>query len=98
MRARLRIAVAFLAAMVGDPGPAQPVEGTATLTGTVEAIDGDSLDLTHGMGTATRVRLYGLDAPEGGQRCHDARGRSGRPLAGDRLGASRCGRVHPCSR
>ncbi len=75
MRARAATLVGLLAITAAAPGRAQPIDGAATLAGTVRAIDGDTLDLTHDTGK-TRVRLFGIDAPEGGQRCQDARGRS----------------------
>lgn len=43
-------------------------EGGA-LRGTASVIDGDTIDL-HG----TRIRLWGIDAPESGQRCTSAEG------------------------
>ena len=51
--------------MVGtDHGVAEP------LAGRVSVIDGDTIEL-HGK----RVRLFGIDAPEGGQTCQDASGK-----------------------
>lgn len=44
------------------------VRGHATLTGRADAVDGDTL-LVGGI----RVRLEGIDAPEAGQSCTDAR-------------------------
>src|SRR5258706_15200536 len=38
------------------------------LIGQASVIDGDTLEI-HG----TRVRIFGIDAPESGQLCHDAR-------------------------
>ena len=43
----------------------------ATLSGSARVIDGDTLEI-HG---GTRIRLYGIDAPESAQCCRDA-GRS----------------------
>ncbi len=39
------------------------------ITGTIQVIDGDTFDVG-----GTRVRLFGVDAPEGDQTCTDARG------------------------
>ena len=44
------------------------LDGTATVTGPAKVLDGDTLDI----GT-TRVRLFGIDAPESAQRCIDQR-------------------------
>jgi hypothetical protein len=44
----------------------------AEVSGPARVIDGDTLDI----GT-TRVRLFGIDAPESAQRCKDARSPSG---------------------
>ena len=59
-----RFVLAF--ALLGcTPCLAEPLTGPATV------VDGDTLDL-HG----TRVHLYGIDAPEAGQLCETAAGRS----------------------
>jgi endonuclease YncB( thermonuclease family) len=42
---------------------------TGALTGTADVIDGDTLELG-----GTRIRLYGIDAPEMHQRCYDENG------------------------
>lgn len=55
------------------PAVAATVEGRATV------VDGDTIGL---QGVEKRVRLYGIDAPESGQTCHDAGGR--RYLCGSR--------------
>lgn len=39
------------------------------VAGVVSVIDGDTLDMN-----GQRIRLFGIDAPESGQRCRDARG------------------------
>ncbi len=57
---------AFALALFGcTPCLAEPLTGPATV------VDGDTLNL-HG----TRVHLYGIDAPEAGQLCETATGRS----------------------
>lgn len=43
--------------------------GDETLTGQVKVLDGDTLEFTEG-----RVRIYGIDAPEGAQTCKNERG------------------------
>lgn len=47
----------------------QAVAGVDTLSGRARVIDGDTLDLG-----GTRVRFWGVDAPESDQRCLDAYG------------------------
>src|SRR4051794_36138869 len=51
------------------PPTAWALDGTATITGTAHVLDGDTLEI----GT-TRIRLFGIDAPEGAQTCKDPRG------------------------
>jgi endonuclease YncB( thermonuclease family) len=48
-----------------DPPPA--IDGA--ITGTASVIDADTLDIR-----SERIRLVGIDAPESGQRCKDAKG------------------------
>ena len=43
----------------------------ADLTGRASVIDGDTIEI-HGQ----RIRLFGIDAPEGGQLCDDAQGKA----------------------
>lgn len=43
----------------------------ADISGSIRVIDGDTFQVGD-----TRVRLFGIDAPENGQPCQDARGRS----------------------
>ena len=50
-----------------------------TLSGPAEVVDGDTLAIR---GERTRIRLYGVDAPEGQQTCEDAAGK--RYLCGSR--------------
>lgn len=42
-----------------------------TISGIAEVIDGDTIALR---GAKSRIRLYGIDAPEGRQTCNDANG------------------------
>jgi endonuclease YncB( thermonuclease family) len=60
--------VAYAAQRTGrfDPRvPGGPVSGPARI------IDGDSLEIA-----GTRIRIFGIDAPEGRQQCRDGRGES----------------------
>ena len=79
-------------ARCGQHGAAQlaapAVEAAPEVRGRAEVIDGDTLAIG-----ATRVRLFGIDAPEAGQRCGGAgapgpaarsRRRGWRALAGAR--------------
>jgi endonuclease YncB( thermonuclease family) len=52
--------------------PSEPPRPTGgAITGRARVVDGDSLIVG-----ASRIRLYGIDAPEGKQRCRDAQGHS----------------------
>lgn len=55
------------------PAASTPVDAhpEQVLTGAARVVDGDTLDLA-----AVRVRLHGIDAPEGRQSCRDAAGRT----------------------
>ncbi len=69
LRAFLPLAIAF----IGSPTSAQSLSGLA------EVIDGDTISIR---GVTSRIRLYGIDAPEGQQTCDDAVGK--RYLCGSR--------------
>src|ERR1700693_4424994 len=56
-----RTAIAVLAALILAPASAAPADN---LAGQASVIDGDTLE-THG----TRIRLWGIDAPESSQLC-----------------------------
>ncbi|MCC5973075.1 MAG: thermonuclease family protein [Rubellimicrobium sp.] len=58
----------FLVAL-GRPDASEPPP--ERLTGVVQVTDGDSIRLE---GHATRIRLFGIDAPEGEQTCRNAHG------------------------
>jgi endonuclease YncB( thermonuclease family) len=50
-----------------DPGP--QMSGGPTLTGRARVIDGDTIELS-----GTRIRIFGIDAPEKHQFCQDGTG------------------------
>ena len=58
-----------------DPGPIREAL-------VVRVIDGDTLDVLIA-GTKHRVRLFGVDAPERGERCYEAATERTRHLSGD---------------
>ena len=59
-------AIAFAAHRSGQFGTRNP---GAPLSGPARVVDGDSLEIG-----GQRIRLYGIDAPEGRQHCRDAQG------------------------
>ncbi|WP_295820049.1 thermonuclease family protein [uncultured Deinococcus sp.] len=59
--------VAWLAQTPDSPVGRRPTPPRGTLTGAATVIDGDTLDIA-----GTRVRLYGIDAPESAQTCRRA--------------------------
>lgn len=69
------------------PGAARDLQGR------VSVLDGDTIEM-HGQ----RIRLHGIDAPEGGQRCIDGQGRPWRcgTEAARALDAMTQGRVIAC--
>ena len=58
------LGVALTAFPVQWPASGTLVQNTTALSGVPRIIDGDTLDLR-----GTRIRLYGIDAPESAQRC-----------------------------
>ena len=58
-----------------DPGPIEEAQ-------VVQVIDGDTLDLLIA-GTKYRVRLFGVDTPERGERCYEEATERTRQLSGD---------------
>ena len=58
-----------------DPGPIEEAQ-------VVQVIDGDTLDLLIA-GTKHRVRLFGVDTPERGDRCYEEATERTRQLSGD---------------
>jgi endonuclease YncB( thermonuclease family) len=59
----LRIAGFLLVLLLTGPAQAE------TMSGTAHVVDGDTIDVA-----GHRVRIHGIDAPEGKQVCHDAKG------------------------
>ncbi|QRM27890.1 thermonuclease family protein [Microvirga sp. VF16] len=60
----MRLLLTLFLTLLSFPASAQPIRGQATV------IDGDTIEIA-----GTRIRLHGIDAPESGQTCQDARGR-----------------------
>ena len=89
----MRRALIALAILAGA-APAMGADGGARIIGEAQAIDGDTLDLG-----AVRVRLFGIDAPEGGQSCRRADGAEWdcAAAASDRLAELIEGREVECS-
>ena len=67
MRGRARIWL--LAATMVPWSATAGASGITTVTGPADIVDGDTLDIG-----STRVRLFGVDAPETAQECTDIRG------------------------
>ncbi|MGG7568516.1 thermonuclease family protein [Rhodovulum sp. DZ06] len=65
---------ATLAAALLLAGPAW----AAPLTGDARVVDGDTLRLSLPGGAEEKIRVLDIDAPEAGQNCRDAKGRSWR--------------------
>ena len=70
--------VAIIAAIGGGvrewhsrPPILPPQQTGGVISGQARVVDGDSLELA-----GHRIRLFGIDAPEGAQDCRDARGQS----------------------
>jgi endonuclease YncB( thermonuclease family) len=55
------------------PASETPVQAGGEIAGIASVIDGDTIEI-HGQ----RIRLHGIDAPESGQTCLDADGRTWR--------------------
>lgn len=64
-RSEMRHALAALMLLTGPALAAEPIVGRASVT------DGDMVVIR-----GTRIRLYGIDAPESAQLCQDAAGKS----------------------
>lgn len=65
------ILISFIALVIGAAADPAESAGGGIHAGRVEIVDGDTVIVA---GTQARIRLYGIDAPEGRQRCRDARG------------------------
>lgn len=61
----MRTTLAALLLLTGPVLAAEPIVGRASVT------DGDTVVIR-----GTRIRLHGIDAPESGQLCNDAAGKS----------------------
>ena len=68
------------AASTTEPGGLDP--GPIRETQVVRVIDGDTIDLLIA-GTKHRVRLFGVDTPERGERCYEEATERTRHLSGD---------------
>jgi endonuclease YncB( thermonuclease family) len=66
-----RLFLFMCAALV--PAPGSPVQAGGEIADVASVIDADTIEI-HGQ----RIRLHGIDAPEGGQTCLDAAGRNWR--------------------
>jgi endonuclease YncB( thermonuclease family) len=55
------------------PASGSPVQAGGEIAGVASVVDPDTIEI-HGQ----RIRLHGIDAPEGGQTCLDAAGRNWR--------------------
>jgi endonuclease YncB( thermonuclease family) len=71
----MKLSFVYLATLLVVSAPAS----AETITGSADVVDGDTLSIR---GKTTRIRLYGIDAPEGQQTCDDALGK--RYLCGSR--------------
>lgn len=65
------LSLAALGGVVALGMAAAAMASTGVVQGRASVIDGDTLEVQ-----GERIRLYGIDAPEAGQSCLDARGRS----------------------
>jgi endonuclease YncB( thermonuclease family) len=68
------------------PGDAGPQHAQPSIQGIARVIDGDTIEIA-----GTRIRLEGIDAPEGDQQCARAGGVAGSGT--DNAGTWRCGQV-----
>ena len=66
-----RLLLLMCAALV--PASGSPVQAGGEIAGVASVVDPDTIEI-HGQ----RIRLHGIDAPEGGQTCLDAAGRNWR--------------------
>jgi endonuclease YncB( thermonuclease family) len=66
-----RLLLLMCAALV--PASGSPVQAGGKIAGVASVVDPDTIEI-HGQ----RIRLHGIDAPEGGQTCLDAAGRTWR--------------------
>src|SRR5205823_4097629 len=66
-------ALAIVASLAAHAAAARPADHDEVLAGIAHAVDGDTLDLRTPSGRI-RIRLFGMDAPEGKQLCRTAAG------------------------
>ena len=66
-----RLLLLMCAALV--PASGSPVQAGGEIAGVASVIDADTIEIY-----GQRIRLHGIDAPEGGQTCLDAAGRNWR--------------------
>ena len=65
----LSTAILFIACSASTPGPNFSAPGSINTAQVIHVVDGDTLDVLIA-GNKHRVRLFGVDTPERGERCY----------------------------